>query len=507
MRTTSIRFTGLASGLDTDSMVEAMMMPYKNKVDIAVQQQKLLELKKDAWKEMNTKILSFQQNTLNALRLQGSFNKNELTLSSTGYVEVDGTSSLPEGTHKVTVNSLAEGSRVTTTNINAPDGVTLSKDTKLTELGISEDAVFEIKVGDKTISLPAKVAIADTDPAEYKEATIGDLEKAFNDAGVSAKFDANAGAFFIASKGTGSSQSIEINVTGADQADTMSKLGIISNDGSYNYSGKDASITYNGIEVKSQTNSVTVNGMTLKLVGADPTKEITIVSKKDTGATVDMLKSFVDEYNALIDNIYGKINAAYNKDYKPLTDEQKASMTEEDIKLWNAKVEASVLRKDPVLQAVVDSMRDIISNTSIEVDGKKYSLASFGITTTGNYKEYGKLAINEDKLTEMVNSHPEVLTELFTTREGNGGIGTQLYDDLNKKLMSDKVGSMSSSNFLFNDKELDKKIRDQEDKIAKLEERMNSMENIYYKKYAAMEQMISTLNNQSSSLMSTFGGM
>ena len=49
MRTTNIRFTGLSSGLDTENLVQAMITPYKTKVDAATQQQKLLELKKDAW--------------------------------------------------------------------------------------------------------------------------------------------------------------------------------------------------------------------------------------------------------------------------------------------------------------------------------------------------------------------------------------------------------------------------------------------------------------------------
>lgn len=542
MRTTNIRFTGLASGLDTESMVQAMVMPYKNNVDKAVQQQKLLELKKDAWKDMNNKIFKFYNETLNKLRLEGSFNSKEVTMSPPGLIDIGNKGSFPDGTHQITVENLAGGASIDTKKAGDINGdgkvdVTVTKETKLvSDLGIEKG----IKI---TINGKVELEIDD-------DTTIKSLEDKFKEAGLSANFDEKAGAFFVSTKETGTSQEIklEIQTTGTpnkQSADTiLSRLGINHQTekapdgtdlGYFTIKGTDAKITYNGVEVTSGTNIVNVNGMEIKLLGSKPGEQITVVSKADTSATINMVKDFVNQYNALIDEINTKANASYNKDYLPLTDEQKKEMSDEDIKLWNEKVEASILRKDSVLQSITSSMRSIISDTTITVKegGKdvKYSLASFGITTSLNYKEGGKLVIDEEKLTEMIGQHSDVFTQLFTQRidpkagmtedewkalgasgqkqkqdeaMAKSGIGVRLYADISERL---KGSTLNSSNFLFNDKDIDQKIQAQKDQVTKLEDKMYRMEDLYYKQFASMEKMLSQLNNQSNWLMGQLGGM
>lgn len=545
MRTTNIRFTGLASGLDTESMVQAMVQPYKYNVDQAIQEQKLLELKKDAWKEMNGKIYKFYTDTLSNLRLERSFNNKEVTMSPAGLIEIGNKGSFPDGTHKITVEKLAQGAMVDTSSI----GKDIDKN-KITLSSLDSnfiDKTIEIGVGGKTTSIKVDAST-----------TIRDLEKNLQDAGLSAQFDEKAGAFFISTKETGSSQTIEFAIkdksgnVDTDQNSLLGKLGIGGNTPTppvnppmpVKFSGEDAEITYNGVSVTSATNVVTVNGMEIKLLGADPSQEITVVSKADTETTKNVLLKFVNEYNNLIEEMNNKINAPYNKSYMPLTDEQKKEMSEEDIKLWNAKVEDSLLRKDPVLQAITSSMRSIISDTKVTVmeNGKEvqYTLASFGITTSPDYKEGGKLIVDEKKFNDMASKHPDVLTQLFTKHEDpkelarkdwnaggatgdfedfwnkadqkkytdkamkQSGLGVRLYEDISDRL---KGTTIKSSNFLFNDKELDKKIRSQKDEVAKLEDKMYRMEDMYYKQFTAMEKMLSQLNNQSNWLMSQLGGM
>ena len=59
---TSIKFSGLASGLDTESLVNAMLTPYQTKVDTSKQASDLSSMKKDAWKELIVKYIhSFQE--------------------------------------------------------------------------------------------------------------------------------------------------------------------------------------------------------------------------------------------------------------------------------------------------------------------------------------------------------------------------------------------------------------------------------------------------------------
>ena len=53
-----IRITGLASGLDTESIISALVSSYNYKTNKYKKAQTKLSWKQDAWKSLNTKIYS-----------------------------------------------------------------------------------------------------------------------------------------------------------------------------------------------------------------------------------------------------------------------------------------------------------------------------------------------------------------------------------------------------------------------------------------------------------------
>ena len=55
----SIRLTGMASGLDTDSMVRELVNAYSTKLETFNKQKTKLEWKQEKWKDMNTKVYGF----------------------------------------------------------------------------------------------------------------------------------------------------------------------------------------------------------------------------------------------------------------------------------------------------------------------------------------------------------------------------------------------------------------------------------------------------------------
>ena len=70
-----VSLSGLASGMDTDSIVAALISGYNIKKDKYVKAQTKLEWKMDAWKELNTKIKNFYQKYLSDMRFSTAFNK------------------------------------------------------------------------------------------------------------------------------------------------------------------------------------------------------------------------------------------------------------------------------------------------------------------------------------------------------------------------------------------------------------------------------------------------
>ena len=70
-----MRLSGLSSGMDTESLVSALVSGQKGKVDKAKQAQKKLEWKQDAWKDMNSKIYGLYTSKLSNMRFSSSFSK------------------------------------------------------------------------------------------------------------------------------------------------------------------------------------------------------------------------------------------------------------------------------------------------------------------------------------------------------------------------------------------------------------------------------------------------
>ena len=78
---------------------------------------------------------------------------------------------------------------------------------------------------------------------------------------------------------------------------------------------------------------------------------------------------------------------------------------------------------------------------------------------------------------------------------------SSLYDSINKKMAST---SLRSAYTVYNDKEMSKEYSDYTDTIKKWEDKVSSIEDSYYKKFAAMESALATIQGQSSALGGLF---
>ncbi len=127
------------------------------------------------------------------------------------------------------------------------------------------------------------------------------------------------------------------------------------------------------------------------------TDPVTFSSTPDVDSIYDTIKKFVDSYNGLIANISEKTSEKKNKDYAPLTDDQREALSEDEIKKWEDLAKKGTLRRDSTLSSLLTKMRTSIY-TSVS-DTSFGNLAKIGISTTSNYLEGGKLEIDEEKLT------------------------------------------------------------------------------------------------------------
>ena len=276
-------------------------------------------------------------------------------------------------------------------------------------------------------------------------------------------------------------------------------------------SGQDAEIVLNGATFTSSTGTFSINGLSItamQVTGAD--EEVSITTSNDTQAMYDKIKEFIGKYNELIKEMDTAYNAASAGDYEPLTDDEKENMSDKEIEKWETKIKDSLLRRDSTLGNTSSAMKSMM-NASFVINGKTYSLASFGIATgsyfTSSTDEKGCLHIdgdkddsttsgNTDKLMAAINEDPETVAAFFQQ------LSTSVYNDLTKRMASSSVSSIYT---IYNDKQMSSEYSEYKDKVDKWQEKLDYYEEFYYKKFSSMESALSKLQSSTSSLSNLLG--
>ncbi|MCH5267640.1 MAG: flagellar filament capping protein FliD [Lachnospiraceae bacterium] len=223
----ALRMTGLMSGLDTESIVAALMESHKAKKHKVDSKKQKLEWQQEIWSGLNTKIYNFYKDYVGKLRFQTNFKTKKATSSDATKITATAGTGVTKGTYRVNVKSLASAQYVTssqlpkevTTTNEKGETVTekVSTSTKLSDLGMVADGSSQIIVstGNKTVSLNVD-----------KYTTVGDFVSSLQNAGLNASFDASQGRFYISSKDSGAEQSFTIQsaTLSTDQADALNAV-------------------------------------------------------------------------------------------------------------------------------------------------------------------------------------------------------------------------------------------------------------------------------------------
>lgn len=275
--------------------------------------------------------------------------------------------------------------------------------------------------------------------------------------------------------------------------------------------GQDAVITLNGEDFTSTNNVFEVNGLTFTVL-AETSDPITVTTREDTEGIYDMVKSFLKEYNTLINEMDKLYNAETAKGYEPLTDEEKSEMSEGDIEKWEQKIKDSIMRRDSSLSTVSNMMVGIMS-AGVEVNGQKMFLSNFGINTLSYFEagdnEKHAYHINgdpdnehtsgkDDKLKTAIANNPDSVMNFFV------GLAKNLNDGWRKV---SATNDFSSYNTAYNDKLMKEQYTKYTSKIEKQEERLTAMENKWYDKFTAMETALARLQSNQSAVSALLGGM
>lgn len=535
----TIRFTGLASGMDTEALVKAMLMNQKNKIDKQTKVQQKNTWKQEAWKEMNKKLADFQSKYVDKLRTQGFFAQNKVLTSNDSAIYVNPNTNIPQGTHEIKVTKLATGANLVTSKVNSSgkdkNGNPVKSTTKLSDLNIDIEDLLDLKIimgakvadiegADEPKSIDLRTALERNSSTIDENSSIKDLVSALknlkfedSDFGLNVNYDEGNQMFFISSKNTGADSSFKFE----GKNKVLAQLGFLrtvesgreGEVGETKAIGTDAGYTYNGIDLKSSTNKVNVNGMEITLK-AETSQPVTIQAQKDTEGIIKFVKEFIKDYNDLMKDLDEKLTTKTKRSYEPLTDEEKEKMTDKQIEKIENYVKSGLFYRDESLMAVRDTLRDtmgsVVKGTS-SVNGicKYNSLSSIGITT-GDWREQGKLYLDEEgekKLKKALEENPEDVMKIFAGSSDDPeytGVFTRIYDKMygTRGSLSSSLDEVRSFGSFYNDKLLTKEMKDITERIDTLNKKYTEQETRLYKKFTAMEKMISQLNSQQSYLTS-----
>ena len=343
-----------------------------------------------------------------------------------------------------------------------------------------------------------------------------------SDAGVTMSYSELSGKISIQSNEYGKVNKISFSDTDNFLANELE----IDVTGALGYTeAKDAVFTIDGTTTSRSSNSFTIDGATFKL-NQTSAEAIDVNLSPDTDGLVEKITSFVDKYNNIIETINEKLDETRNYDYQPLSDDDKEAMTDEEIELWEAEAKKGLLSSSNELQSIATRMRTLIYEP---IEGLDISLKDIGITTSSNYKENGKLIIDEDQLSESINNSYSKVVELFTKsseieysdienrsqRTSESGIANRIYDVLqdyirktrddngNKGILLEKAGVAGDVTEF--DNSMNEKIEKYDDRIDELIDYLNDREDYYYRMFAQMEKAMAEMQTQASWLQGNMG--
>jgi flagellar hook-associated protein 2 len=239
---------------------------------------------------------------------------------------------------------------------------------------------------------------------------------------------------------------------------------------------------------------------------------VTFDAKADAEGVTEAVKTFIEEYNALVKEINTQVTTKPNRSIGPLTDEQKDEMDETSIKNWEKKAKTGLLFNDGVMRDLSMDMQSIITKL-LGSNAKYEDLEAMGITISDDYKDGGTIKFDERKFKQAMETDPDKVSDIFTGGgEVKKGLMTILdetftpyatkyaskngnsYGRLIEEAGSEKIPMSLTNNQIY------KQLKEMEENLDKLQLRLKSEQDRYITQFASMEKLISQMNSQSSFL-------
>ncbi len=450
----TLRVSGLATGMDTDSIIESLMKVESVPLDKLYQKKQLAEWRSDAYRNITSTLSSFKSDFFDVLkpasnmRSESIYQKYTTTSSDSSVVTATGGEGLTATSHTIIVNSIA-------TSSNAKSASTVSK--QLIGSDISASIPLTVTSTNNSFKLTVNGVTKDItlDDGTYSDAA--SLASAVDD-----KVSAAFGNLSVAMDGSGikvsSSVASDVISVSTGTNDVLGSLGFTSGESNR----INTTDTLEALSTKLSGGEITFDAdgnFTLTINGTDVTANKTdtlssLISKVNTSsAGVTMSYSSLSDSFSMISKTTGEGSITLN-------DNSNGFFTSTGLTTVNAGTNASI---------VIDGVTANRATNNFEVEGVTYNLlkADAGVEKTINLTQ--DVDSTYDSIKAFVDKYNEVIDKLNTVLSEKYDRNYQPLTDAQKEAMSEDEITMwetkAKTGLLKNDSVIQKIVQDMRDAL------------------------------------------
>ena len=367
---------GLASGLPTADLIDAMIEGARGATRLTENKKELYELRLEAVRSLNTRLLTARLDGA-ALKQKSTFTARVATSTNSDVMTASANSNAIPGSYALNVLNIAQAHQIATQG-----------QASNTQVIGSGDVVLQVGNGSQTtISLT--------------DASLQDIATAINDEdlGVTASVinDGQANPYRLVIQSDNTGDDYEITLSGTDDFATLLDAGNMDELSE----ALDAQINFGAgagaILIESDTNELTelIPGVDLTLVGAG---SVTVNVGTDTGSAQEAITTFIDSLNSAIE--YFRTNASYDKDTN----------------------EAGILFSENDIRRSIESLTRSITDP---VDGLPTDLNMFAAIGIDVDRTTGLFTVDTNKLNQELTADPDAVANLFMNRGDSSDASVQ----------------------------------------------------------------------------------
>ena len=489
---------GMMSGLDTNAVVDSMVkqskapiQKYQNKIDIKTLEKTLYQEINDSLGDLKGDLLRFN--------LEATFDTKKTNISDDSVAKISAGPMADTGSYDIQILEKAKSA-------SAVSSFKVEKDKVLAESVEGKG----VKSGTFSINSTSIYIDAEKDSLE-------DVVDKINNAEVGARlvYDSFNGKLTLLSDDIN-----KISVGGEDDTSNFLEIaGLIDDMTQETEIGEEGTSAYlivDGIEYTRETNKIEdiLEGVTIEIKNPSD-KTVTIDIDVDNAKTVDAMAEFIQGYNQVIEELNYKRLTDEDKEYlQPLTEEDRASMTDKEIdeykEKWAEVNKNEIKRKSNEMRMLQDDLRRNVLSVSGEIDGEYSSLTDIGISyvvsedyTTTDNKYLLTKSTDIDEIKEGLEKNSKFMEALSENSKDIYAFFAQKNEDAEgwADNFRSSIDLYSSTNGVVLNKikregSIDKEIQNLSKQIDTAETRANNELERLWRQFSVMEESMGQLQSQ-----------